>query len=257
VTGAALRRTSTCLTVLGLAAPLGLSTAASATPIITSFKIAAAPIPGFPQTGDILGAGAVIQGEIRVSGTEYGGSPPPLTGVRFFAPAGTKLHPQGFANCAPRVLENSGPEACPKKAIAGPKGSVVGSVTFGAERVRETATVQPFFAPGGDLEAFVHGATPASFEILATAHVVNTSPPFGVEIIGEIPLIETVPGGLDASFEEGIVEVGAAFKQGNKTDSYITMPKKCPKGGLSVKVELTFFGGVSTVASSKMPCPRK
>jgi hypothetical protein len=251
-----LRRTSTCLAALVLAV-LGVAVGASAAPTITSFKITPIPIPGFPGTGNILGAGAVIRGHLAVAGTEYGGSPPPLTGLKFYAPVGAKLHPQGFATCAPSVIEKSGPEACPKRSIAGPKGSAVGVVSFGSERVHETASVQPFFAPGGGLKAFVDGKTPAIIEILTSAHVLSAAPPFGVAFIGEIPLIETVPGALYASFEEGTVEVGAAYKQGKKTISYIAMPKRCPKGGLPVKVELSFFGGASAQASYKMPCPRK
>jgi hypothetical protein len=249
------RRTSTCLAVLGLAA-LGLSAIASAAPTIT-LKTKAVPIPGFPGTGDLLGAGAVIQVEGTVSGTEYGGFPPPVTEIKFFAPAGAKLHPQGFATCAPSVIEKSGPGPCPKQSLAGPKGSASGAVSFGTERVHETVSVQPFFAPGGNLEFFVEGTTPVSLEILATGHVVNASPPFSLEFFGEVPLIETVPGALDASFEEGNIKVGAAYKQGKKTISYITVPKKCPKGGLLVKAELNFLGGATAEASYKMPCPKK
>ena len=111
--------------------------------------------------------------------------------------------------------------------------------------------MQPFFAPGGDLEAFVDGTTPVSLEILATGHVVNASPPFGLEFIGEVPLIETVPGALDASFEHGSIRVGAAYKQGKKTISYITLPKTCPHGGWPVKLELSFLGGATAEASTQ------
>jgi hypothetical protein len=254
MTIAGLRRTSTALAVLGLVV-LGLSATASAAPTFM-FKIKAVPIPGFPHTGDILGAGAVIQVEGKISGTEYGGFPPPLIGVKFYAPAGAKLHPQGFATCAPTVIETSGPGACPKQSIAGPKGFATGVVSFGTERVQETASVQLFFAPGGSLETFVDGSTPVSLEILAPSHIVNASPPFGPELIGEVPLIETVRGALDASFEEGTISGGGAYKQGKKTISYITIPKKCPKGGFSVKAELSFLGGATAEASYKMPCPR-
>jgi hypothetical protein len=129
-------------------------------------------------------------------------------------------------------------------------------VSFGTERVSETASVQPFFAPGGDLEFFVDGTTPVSVEILAKGSVVHAPPPFSLEFIGEVPLIETVPGALDASFEEGTVMVGAAYKQGKKVIPYVTVPKKCPKGGWPVKVELSFLGGAITEAAYKMPCPR-
>jgi len=257
MSSAASRGTSTLLAVLGLAVLPGLSATASAAPTITSFRIAAIPIPGFPHTGNILGAGAAIRGHTSISGTEYSGSAPPLTGLKFYAPAGTRLHPQGFATCAPSVLESSGPEACPKKSVEGPKGSVLGTVSFGGERVPETATVQPFFAPGGDADAFVFGHTPTLIEILVKVHIVPSSPPYGVEVIGDIPLIETVPGAPDTSFVEGTVEVGAAFKQGKKTVSYITLPSRCPKGGLPIKEEMSFLGGAHAEATANMPCPRK
>jgi hypothetical protein len=254
MTIAIFRRTSTCLAVLGLAV-LGVSATASAAPTFM-FKLTAVPIPGFPHTGDILGAGAVIHGEGKISGTEYGGSPPPLIAAKFYAPADTKLHPQGFGTCAPSVIEESGPGPCPKQSIAGPQGFGVGVVSFGTERVQETASIQPFFAPGGTLEFFVDGTTPVSLEFLSKAHVVSSSPPFGLEFIGEVPLIESVPGALDASVEEVTLGVGAAYKQGKKTISYITVPKKCLKGGWPVKVELSFLGGATAEASYKIPCPR-
>ena len=130
-------------------------------------------------------------------------------------------------------------------------------MSFGTERVHETASVQPFFAPGGNLEFFADGTTPVSIEIISTAHVVSSSPPFGLEFIGEVPLIESVPGALDASVQEVTVGVGAAYKQGKKTISYLTVPKKCLKGGWPVKVELSFLGGARTEASYKIPCPRR
>ena len=244
------------LAVLGLAI-LGSSAAASAAPTLR-FKTKALPIPGFPGTGDILGAGAVIQIEGKVSGTEYGGFPPPLIGVKAYVPAGAKVHPQGFANCAPAAIEKNGPTTCPKSSLAGPKGFAVGEVSFGGERVQERASVQPFFAPDANLGFFVEGRSPVALEILAKGgQFVSAAPPFGLEFIGEVPLIETVPGALDASFYEGIISVGAAYKHGKKTISYITLPKHCPRGGLPLKAELSFFGGATAEASYKMPCPRR
>jgi hypothetical protein len=249
------RRASICLATLGLAV-LGLSTTASAAPTLT-FKLQALPIPGFPGTGDILGAGAVIQGEGTISGTEYGGFPPPVVGLKFYAPAGSKIHPEGFVTCARSVLEQSGPGPCPKQSIAGPQGSASGEVSFGTERVSETASVQPFFAPGGNLEFFVEGKTPVSLEIVAMGHIVGASPPFGLEFYGEVPLIETVPGALDASFDEGTIGVGAAYRQGKQTISYLTLPKRCPQGGFQAKVQASFFGGATAEALDVIPCPRR
>lgn len=255
MTTGALRRPVAYLAMFSLIS-LGLPAAAQAAPTITSLKIEAVPIPGFPDTGNILGAGAALKGQAKISGGEYGGFPSPLTGINFFAPAGAKLHPQGFATCSPSVIEHSGPKPCPKRSIAGPLGHVVGAVSFGGERVPEIASVQPFFAPDNKLVVFIDGTTPALLEILATGHVISSSPPFGVEFIGEVPLIETVPEAPDASFEEGTVELGAAYKHGKKTVSYVTLPQSCPKHGWLTKAEFHFLSGATIEASYLMPCPK-
>jgi len=257
-----MRRISTCLAVLGLAV-LGLSATASAAPTVT-LKAKAVPIPGFPHTGNILGAGTALKAEYTISGTEYGGFPAPLVGVKFYGPASAKLHPQGFATCAPSVIETSGPGPCPKSSKAGPVGSASGVVSFGAERVEETATVEPFFAPGGGLEFFGRGVSPVSIEVLSKGKVVNSSPPFGPTVLAEVPIIESVPGALDASIKLIDVQVGAAYKKGKKTVYYITVPKKCPKGGFPLKSVMEFGNvnnpkepGETAEASYKAPCPKK
>lgn len=244
------------LALLGALAAAGSLQPSPAVAVPTAaFTIRAVAIPRFPGTGDILGAGAVIQGTAKISGTEYGGAAPPLLGVRFYAPHGAVLNPRGFATCSPTVLEQSGPRLCPRRSVAGPKGFAIGTVSFGEERVPERASVQPFFAPGGGLTAFIDGTTPVLVEVLAKARLLQSSPPFGPELTGEIPLIETVPGALDASFEEGAVSVGAAYKLGGRTVSYITLPKRCPPGGWPTKAEVSFLGGATAQATYTMPCP--
>ena len=257
-----MRRASTCLALLGLAV-LGLSATASAAPTIT-LKAEAVPIPGFPHTGNILGAGTAFKSEFTIAGTEYGGFPAPLIGVKFYGPAGAKLSPQGFATCSPTVIETKGPGPCPKGSIAGPKGSANGVVSFGTERVTESLTVQPFFAPGGNLEFFADGTSPVSIELLSKGSVASSSPPFGPTVTASVPLVETVPGALDGSAKEISVVVGAAYKKGGKTHYYLTVPKKCPKGGFPLKTVME-FGNVSNPkepgekaeASYKAPCPKK
>ena len=73
---------------------------AAAAPTVT-FKAKAVPIPGFRGTGNILGAGAALQVQYTINGSEYGGFPPPLIGVNFYTPAGTRIDPHGFTTCAP------------------------------------------------------------------------------------------------------------------------------------------------------------
>ena len=251
-----MRRASTCLALLGLAV-LGLPAAASAAPVVT-FKAKAVPIPGYPHTGNILGAGAAEQVEWTIKGSEYGGFAAPLIGVNVVEPAGTKLHPQGFVTCSPTALQATGPSACPKKSKFTIAGEAKGVVSFGTERVEENTTVQGFFAPGGGLQFYTQGSSPVSLEFISPSHVVyGTSP----SIITTVPLVETVPGAPDASVETIKVTAGSAYKKGKTTVYYGTVPKKCPKGGFPVKSVLTFagLGGLTeqqVTATYKAPCPR-
>jgi hypothetical protein len=232
---------------------LGLAANAHAAPTFT-FTTTGQPIPGFPGTGDILGAGTIIQLHATITGSEYDGDPPPVTGAKMFVPAGVMLHPQGFATCSVATLEKIGPSGCPKGSQAGPIGSGLGVVSFGGERVPETASVQLFFAPGGGLDTFIDGTTPALVEMITPGRFVSAPAPFGLEFTDQMPLIETVPGAPDASVLEGTVRVGAAYRHGKKTISYITLPTTCAKGWRIV-AELSFLGGATAQASYTMPCP--
>lgn len=251
-----------CLAVLGLVA-LSLPGSAAAVPTVT-VKAKIVPIKGFPGTGNRLGAGAAVESQVTISGTEYGGFPPPLIGVNVFLPKGTVLHPSGFPVCKPSILEPSGPgpKHCPKGSAAGPVGKATGVVAFGTEIVPETVTIEPFYAPGGGLEFFTFGHSPVLIEVLSKAHYVSASGLYSKELIAEVPLVETVPGAQDASVEHISVKVGSAIRKNGKAIYYGRVPKKCPKGGFPAKAELTFagLGGLTqtTVTKTlKVPCPRR
>jgi hypothetical protein len=258
-----MRRASTCLAVLGLAL-LALPGVASALPTV-SFKAEAVPITGFPHTGNILGAGAAVQAEYQITGTEYQGSPPPIIGVNFYLPTGSKLHTSGFPTCSKPTLEQFGPVKCPKGSAAGPIGHALGFVTFGGERVEEAAEISSFYAPGGGIEFFTDGHTPVSLEILSSGHYVNLGGGggYGPELITEVPLIASVPGAPYASVKTIDVKAGSAYKSGGKTVYYGRLPTKCPAGGFPIKTEVIFAenGEMSkpeTVpATYKSPCPKK
>ena len=255
----------TLLGLLGFALLVALAApgAASAAPTVT-VKAKIVPIKGFPGTGNKLGAGAAIESQVTISGTEYGGFPPPLIGVNVFLPKGTVLHPTGFPTCPVATLEPTGPgpKSCPKGSRAGPVGVVHGEVAFGTKIVPETATLESFYAPGGGLEFFTFGHEPTILEVISTAHYVKASGIYSHELIAEVPLVETVPGAQDASVTSISVRVGSAIKKGGKTIYYGRVPKTCPKGGFPGKAELTFagLGGLTETTVTKLvkvPCPPK
>ncbi len=250
-----------CLAVMAV----GLPAIAQAAPKVSvSAKILPVPInpssaksPSYPKTGNILGAGASVETQFTISGTEYGGFPSPLTGVVVYLPSGTKLHPSGFATCSIAILESHEISRCPRKSVASPKGQVLGVVAFGGTRVQEKATVQAFFTPGGGLSFFTEGVTPVDLEILSTGRFSTAAKPFGPKLTAVVPLVTTVPEAPYASVLSIKIKVGAAYMQGKKLVSYGTVPSKCPKGGFPGKTELKFLGGETSTANIKVPCPKQ
>ena len=168
-----MRRASTCLAVLGLAV-LGLPAAASAAAPAVTFKAKAVPIPGFPHTGNILGAGAAVEAEYTIKGTEYGGLPAAADRRQLLPAQGHQASPAGVCDLLGSGAAKEGDRSqrpCPVRnsppATIGPNGYGLGVVRFGKEVTEEKARVQGFFAPGGGLQFFTKGSEPASFEIIS------------------------------------------------------------------------------------------
>jgi hypothetical protein len=262
-----MRRASTLLAVLGLAL-LAVPAAASAAPTV-KFKSKAVQIPGFKETGNILGAGAALQTEYEIGGTEYFGSPPPIIGINFFLPAHTVLHPSGFPVCNEELLRLKGPIGCPKGSEAGPVGSVLGYVTFGGERVEETAENFSFYSPGKEFTFFTFGHSPVNLEVYSKGGYVNGGASvgggYGPELKVKVPLVASVPGAPYASVKTINVKAGSATGPKSKPvkDTYYgRVPMSCPKGGFKVKTEVIFAENgeeskpEAVPATYTAPCPR-
>lgn len=287
-----MRRASIRLALLGLAvATLGLPAAAGAAPSV-AVKVKVLPIlknlnnpkGGFwPHTGNFLGAPAALETKITIKGTEYGGFPAPIRKVVVWLPKGVGIHTAGFPTCALSLLQGKEPEKCPARSLASPAGhapqnapescpspplaggagEACGVVSFGGTRVHEAVKIQAYFAPGGGLNFYVEGVTPASIEIPVTGNFQSASGVFGRKFATEVPLIETLPGAPAAIAETVSVTIGAAMMKGKKLISLGTIPKKCPsKSGFPGKGEIWFGAGPEATWEKvtielKVPCPKK
>jgi len=238
---------------------------ARAAPTVTAVG-QAVPILGFPHTGNILGAGAAVHAQVKISGSEYGGFPPPLIGITVDLPVGVKLDPRDFPSCpAAVILDEREPRKCPKGSSAGPPGKAFGVVEFGSERVPETTEILSFYAPGGGLEFLVLGHSPVALEVPVSSRLepAGTSPGFGPVFTGEVPLIQTVPGAPDASAQAIEITLGTAIRKHGKAYYYGRVPKSCPKGGFRVRSEFVFAEEGDperpepVVVPFRAPCPRK
>ncbi|HEY1449795.1 MAG TPA: hypothetical protein VGF47_02500, partial [Solirubrobacteraceae bacterium] len=234
-----MRRASTCLALLGCLAVVGLPAVASAAAPTATFKAKAVPIPKpgggtYPHTGNILpkkgGLGAALEANYVIDGSGYGATPqkpeggiPPLAAVNFYLPAGAKINGTGFPTCSEEVLKNTGPSGCSKTSVASPVGNALGEVSFGTERVPETATLQAFFGSNKGLLFYVQGSSPVSLEFVSSGTYTSYNKEgYGLELKTTVPAIATVPGAPLASTKNINIKVGAAIKKGKKLLSYGT-----------------------------------
>jgi hypothetical protein len=178
------------------------------------------------SSGVLAGSGS-LDATLKVEGTEYGGFPPPIVGVTLGLPVGTTFSAMNHPTCAQAVLEQTGPSGCPEGSEAGPVGDALSIISFGSERVEESALVESFFAPGGGFNLFVDGHSPVSLEILAHGAV------SGNVVSIEVPLVSTVPGAPYASIKELWLRLGETEEQEDLDHftSGVTLPFECPASG--------------------------
>ncbi len=115
----------------------------------------------------------------------------------------------------------------------------------------------PGFLGTGDVLGAGAAVEVSYFQVLEKAHWISASLPYGEEVVVEVPLVETAPGANDASVTSFTVKVGVAYRQGSKTVSYFTQPKRCPRGGFPAKLEMKFLSGETVTVSDTVPCPLK
>ena len=245
-----------CL-VLAVLAVLCLPALASAA-TVTGVRAAIKPIPGFPETGDILGAGAQVEIEGRLEGNELpGGLPLQTRKLVLYFPAGTKIDPTGFPTCTVSKLEIDGPEGCPKHSrIADGTVGVADQIGTG-EATREEGALEVFITPGNGVVAYANAASPISAQIIIPAQWETAPPPYGPKLTFNIPLVDSVPGALPVSGTSIKEKAGAAIRKNGKTYYYGRVPAKCPKGGFPGKGEITLEGGQTITTEIKVPCPTK
>ena len=254
----ALSKKSICVVTAGLTAlALTLAPAALAAPVVkATAKIV--PIKGFPNTGNILGAGAALEVRATASGTEStGGVVSQLRKVVVYLPKGVKIDSKPFPSCSTATLENVGPSGCPKGSVASPVGSAGVVDPIGGEDVRENATLQAFVAPGGGLNFYANAASPISAQIVVPGFYGTASGRYGLKFTAEVPLVDSVPGAPPVSTESINISVGAAIKKHGHTYYYGTVPNTCPKGGFTGMFEATFQTGETVSNTVTVPCPKR
>jgi hypothetical protein len=186
-------------------------------------------VPAF-GTG-YLGSSGSVNAAFSITGTEYAGAPQPINEVVVDVPAGVSGSHAGLPTCSPATLTNIGPAGCPAGSLAGAAGRLKMVVSFGNERVPETASLQAFFAPEEGLDFYFQGTSPVALEATATATYTDANPPYSRALKLAIPTIETVPAAPLVSITSIELALGASHEEGGVSSKGVVLPPVCPESG--------------------------
>ena len=134
----------------------------------------------------------------------HGKVPPPLEriDVRYPNNLGLALSGLGIETCTPSALEALGPAGCPIDSVMG-YGSALGEIPFGPEIIKEPATVTILRAAdqNGEIALLldVQGISPVTANLVLSAVLLPTGPPYGGDISISVPPVPSLPEGPDVS----------------------------------------------------------
>lgn len=219
-------------------------------------------------TPDRPGASTTIHLGFKI-GTSANPIPPPLTSVMVSLPphVGVLQTTLGQVVCEPWRLEAMGETGCSTNALMG-RGHAVAELVFGNTIVRDAADVSMFMGvPVAEHTTMVFLAvskSPVVAEfIFHGALLPNPQSLDGAIFQTTIPLISSVPGGPNVS----VVSVESTLGPENITyyrtvhrkkiafrPEGLTLPRKCPRGGLEFAAVLGFADGTMSKVESRAPC---
>jgi hypothetical protein len=197
--------------------------------------------------------------------------PQPVTQMQLMLPAGLSVSDTelGLANCRQARLELEGARGCPGDSRIG-HGAAVAEVPFGSQRVDEHVSITLYSAPLLDQEpqllVYVAGEHPVIANIVFAASVRPASAPFGSLIDTAMPLVPGIAGGPGVallSMRTTIGPAGIIYTErvhGRMVRFHpkgLILPSRCPRGGFPFAVALSFENGTSSVAQTRVRCPRR
>jgi hypothetical protein len=237
--------------LLGLGATSATVPATAAPTVAFAAKLL--PVKGFPGTGNRARAGAALKLEYTITGTEFGGDPPPLTGIRLAFPEGLEVA-QGWPSCPSTLPGEQQPEACP----IGSRGGPPGELTAVAEPPGTETTVPllPVVVAGG--LALAPEGPPDGFDLAGSYAPGSTDP-------SETPVLslslQFATGAPAFSVRRLVFTIGSGLRIAGRDRYYLGVPAGC-QNGMHPDSVLTFAQEgapnrpLAVDAVATMPCPR-
>ncbi|HEY2768479.1 MAG TPA: hypothetical protein VGI76_09485 [Solirubrobacteraceae bacterium] len=203
-----------------------------------------------------LHARAALTFTIHFGGGELG-VPAPVRRAVLHLPADLTLNIPQLRICNPTRLQVFGPDGCPARSLIG-HGYALVEGELGTETVTEHVSMLAFLGPPRNLQPtfviFVQGYRPISAQMVLPATSLADSPPYGEDLVMEVPPISTVPTEPDASVITFSLTIGRPHS--GRFAPTVVPPAHCPPGGLPFAAEFTYADGSTGRALTTSPCPK-
>ncbi|MFZ1155470.1 MAG: hypothetical protein WAN93_11250 [Solirubrobacteraceae bacterium] len=232
------------------AAPLAAqSLGAQASPSAT---ITASLSPNKPRAkGALLITISYAEGEF--------GMPLPVRRSVLRFPVGLGIEIPHLRSCSIAHLRAHGPSGCSAQSLLG-HGHALAEAQAGSQIITENISLWVFLGPFKNLqptfEILGQGYTPFDERVVLTGTAVPDNPPYGEDLVINIPPIPTLPLEPDASIVTMSLTVGASKPHNPHEANTVVVPPSCPAGGFPFAANFTYADGASGTALATAPCPR-
>jgi hypothetical protein len=205
-----------------------------------------------------LGAKGELQLTVSFRGGDFG-VPTPLRKSVLRFPAGLGIEIPHLRSCSIARLRSRGAGGCPSQSLLG-RGHALAEARAGSQLISEDISLWLFLGPFHNLEPTFEilgrGYTPFDQHVVLSGTVLPDSPPFGEDLVLNVPTIPTLPLEPEASIVTMTLTVGARKPRNPRNANTVIVPVRCPTGGFPFAASFTYADGSTGEALSAAPCPR-
>jgi hypothetical protein len=165
-------------------------------------------------------------------------------------PKGMKFGYKYFPTCNPKKLEAKGVAGCSKKSRVGKGTLTADGRPVTTDLVNGTVTAFNGTKSGGKPRYLLYVIPDLSSPLVLVGTLKGTT------LTIPVPPVPTLPGQPNATLVDFKIKTGGTIKKKGKKYSYLTNPKKCPKGGYKWGLAFTYESGETLSPTDAVPCKK-
>jgi hypothetical protein len=173
-------------------------------------------------------------------------------------PAGLGIEIPHLRSCSIARLRTHGPSGCSTQSLLG-HGHALAEAQAGSQIITENISLWVFLGPFKNLqptfEILGQGYTPFDERVVLTGTALPDNPPYGEDLVINIPPIPTLPLEPDASIVTMSLTVGVSKPHNPREANTIVVPPSCPAGGFPFAASFTYANDTSGSTLATAPCP--